>query len=143
MTKLTQSTAVAIATAASQIRDDWDHPGILHALRVEADRGTPAQDVFIALANLCANRDARTPGLLNKPGSWWNKPTGRIERRGDLDVPCPEHPDQPMPCQTCRAERYVPTDEDKAAWRRELAKAEQAAQERRADIEQRRQEATR
>ncbi len=97
MTKLTQAAAVAIATAAKQIRPDWDHPGILHALRTEADRGTQAEDVFIALANLCANTEARTPGLLNKPGSWWQKPAGRIERRGDHNVPCPDHPEHDMP----------------------------------------------
>ena len=96
--KLTQAAAVAIATAAKQIRPDWDHPGILHALRTEADRGTQAEDVFIALANLCANRDARTPGLLNKPGAWWTKPSGRIERRGDHDTPCPDHDDHVYPC---------------------------------------------
>lgn len=99
MTRLTQATAVAFATAASQVRPDWDHPGILHALRVEADRGTPAEDVFVALANLCDNRDARTPGLLNKPGSWWTKPAGRVVRRGDHNVPCPEHDGaHDMPC---------------------------------------------
>jgi hypothetical protein len=97
MTKITQAAAVAIATAAHAIRKDWDHPGILHALRTEADRGTQAEDVFIALANLCANTEARTPGLLNKPGTWWTKPAGRIERRGDHNVKCPEHPDHDMP----------------------------------------------
>lgn len=95
--KLTQAAAVAIATAAKQIRPDWDHPGILHALRTEADRGTHAEDVFIALANLCGNTEARTPGLLNKPGSWWQKPAGRIERRGDHNVKCPDHPEHDMP----------------------------------------------
>jgi hypothetical protein len=99
MTKLTQATAVAMSTAASMVRADWDHPGILHALRIEADRGTHAEDVFVALANLCANREARTPGLLNKPGAWWQKPAGRIERRGDHNVPCADHPDHDMPCQ--------------------------------------------
>lgn len=99
MTKLTQATAVAIATAASQVRGDWDHPGILAALRVEADKGTSAEDVFVAIANLCANPEARTPGLLNKPGSWWTKPAGRIVRRGDHNVPCPDHPtEHDMPC---------------------------------------------
>lgn len=96
--KLTQATAVAIATAASQIRDDWDHPGILHALRVEAERGTPAADVFVALANLARNPHARTPGLLNKPGRHWTTTDGHIERRGDHNQPCPDHPDQAMPC---------------------------------------------
>ena len=52
MTKITQAAAVAISTAASQVRPDWDHAGILHAIRIEADRGTPLEDVFIAVANL-------------------------------------------------------------------------------------------
>ena len=122
MTKLTQAAAVAISTAAAQIRPEWDHPGILHALRVEADKGTPAEDVFIALANLCSNREARTPGLLNRPGAWWQKPTGRIERRGDHNVPCPEHPtEHDMPCPV----PPEPVDLDAAGreWRAALAAA--------------------
>ena len=146
MTKLTQSTAVAIATAASQIRGDWDHPGILHALRVEADKGTPAEDVFIALANLCSNREARTPGLLNKPGSWWQKPGGRIERRGDHNVPCPDHPKYSMPC-PAPSHRGDMTPEQVAAaaaeCRRIAAAKTDEARAKRAEIETRRQEATR
>lgn len=146
MTKLTQATAVAIATAASQVRGDWDHPGILHALRTEADRGTPTEDVFIAIANLAANPEARTPGLLNKPGSWWQKPAGRIERRGDHNQTCPDHGNHSMPC-THPDHRGDMTPEDVAAaaaeCRRIAAEAKAAAQARRADIETKRQESVR
>ncbi len=100
--RLTQATAVAIATAASQLRDDWDHPGILAALRVEAERGTPAAEVNVALANLIRNPHARTPGLLNKPGRHWTSADGHIERRGDHDQACPDHPEQTHPCPECR-----------------------------------------
>jgi hypothetical protein len=103
--KLTQATAVAIATAVSQVRPDWDHPGILAALRIEADRGTPDVDVFVAIANLARNREARTPGLLNKPGRHWSTQDGPTVRRGDLDVACPDHPEHSHPCPTCKAER--------------------------------------
>lgn len=142
MTKLTQATAVAIATAASQVRGDWDHAGILHALRVEADKGTHAEDVFVALARMCRRKDVRTPGFLNQPGSHWDDERGdQVRRRGDHNQPCPAHPDHPMPC-THRDHDgdMTPEDIEQLNWR---AIAETARQEDLAAREARRQEATR
>ena len=98
--KLTQAAAIALATAATQVRPEWQHAGILAALKVEADKGAHVEDVFVALARVCRNRDARTPGFLNTPGPHWDRNDGtRVERRGDHNVPCPDHPDEhDMPC---------------------------------------------
>ena len=147
MTKLSQATAVAIATAASQVRQDWDHGGILHALRIEADKGTHAEDVFAALAEICRRPDVRTPAFLNQPGSHWKRLSGEgIPRRGDNDVRCDLHPDHVMPC-THRDHLGDMTPEQiaeaAAECRRVAAQAQADAQTRRAEIENRRQEATR
>lgn len=98
--KLTQAAAIALATAATQIRPEWQHAGILAALKVEADKGTSAEDVFVALARICRRPDVHTPGFLNTQGTHWTRDDGkRIERRGDHNQPCPDHPgEHDMPC---------------------------------------------
>ena len=40
---MTRAQEVAIATAVQQLRPDWDHPGIVAALRAAQAHGTPAE----------------------------------------------------------------------------------------------------
>jgi hypothetical protein len=105
MTTMTRVQAEALAAFITRIRPEWRPAGILAAL----EKAAPTADVFDvarALVNLAAEPGVLTPGLLPGPGPHWRKPGGeRIERRGDLDVPCPDHPEHSHPCPTCKAER--------------------------------------
>ena len=83
----------------------WDLAGI----RVALDRcgGQPCEIAAAAFA-AAANPTIRTPGMIPLPGAHWPVINGtHVAPRRSYNIPCHAHPDQPMPCATCRAE-YVP-----------------------------------
>ncbi len=98
----------------------WDMAGIVAAIRkAEAVADSGVQLAAAALA-VAANPEAKTPGLIARPGRHWpelgdgkRRPPTRIT----TDVPCPDHEGQTMPCPDCRAESRPPTDDDLAAAR--------------------------
>ena len=70
---MTRAQEVAIATAVQQLRPDWDHPGIVAALRAAQAHGTPAE-VAAAACRLAGDTNTRTPGRLKDPGAHWKAP---------------------------------------------------------------------
>jgi DNA-binding transcriptional regulator YdaS (Cro superfamily) len=70
---MTRAQEVAIATAVQQLRPDWDHPGIVAALRAAQAHGTPAE-VAAAAGRLASNLKLRNPGMLSQPGAHWRAP---------------------------------------------------------------------
>ena len=99
----TRVQAEALATFVRQLRPDWDHPGIVHAIgRCHREA---LSEIAVALIRLAENGQAKTPALLPEPGRHWMRaavgdaPAGPNLRNS---IPCHVHPDQVMPCPTCR-----------------------------------------
>lgn len=85
---MTQAQAQALAAFVWRIRDDWDQPGILAAIRKAGTLGTPAE-IGTALCRLAGNRELRTPALLSEPGPHWHE-TSVASRV--WPVMCEQHP---------------------------------------------------
>lgn len=121
---MTRAQAVAIATAVQQVRPEWDHPGILAALRAAQAHGTPAE-VAAAAFRLAGNLQVRTPGMLAQPGAHWKAPAEGGPTVSVVVTRCPEHPEHPAArCPACDSRRgEVDHDAGVAAVREALAKA--------------------
>jgi hypothetical protein len=79
----------------------WDVPGIEAA--IERCGGTPC-DIIAALFTLAGDPNARTPGLLPRPGKHWPVRDGHTTAPATPNrTPCHEHPGQSWPCPECEA----------------------------------------
>ena len=88
----------ALATLTTRLRPDWDHPGIVAAILRAADKGAPL-DIAHALLTLAEDNQLRSPALLAADGRHWLRRDGRpTGPRTTSNVPCPDHPEQDMPC---------------------------------------------
>lgn len=86
---------------------DWDVPGIKDALA--RCGGEPCHIAAAAFAS-AANPEHRTPGMIPLPGAHWPVIDGeRVEPARSYNMRCHDHPDQVMPCATCRAEMVPAT----------------------------------
>ena len=101
---MTRAQEVAIATAVQQLRPDWDHPGIVAALRAAQAHGTPAE-VAAAAFRLAGNLKVRTPGMLAQPGKHWRAPADGGPTVSVVRTMCGLHPEHPaLNCPRCEAE---------------------------------------
>ena len=95
--------AEKLATFVRDLRPDWDHPGIVHA--IGRCKREPLSEVAVALIRLAENGQAKTPALLPEPGRHWtraaldDRPAGPNLRNLDL---CPEHGNPRPDCLDCR-----------------------------------------
>ena len=97
MTRLTQPLAQRLAEFIHMARGDWNTPGILKALE-QASTTSDALAIARALVNIADDPSVKTPAFLTRPGSHWRNPAGEIPpRRGEHNVPCPDHPEHDMP----------------------------------------------
>jgi len=121
---LTRAQEVAIATAVQQLRPDWDHPGIVAALRAAQAHGTPAE-VAAAACRLAGDTNTRTPGRLKDPGAHWKAPAEGGPTVSVVVTRCPEHPEHPAArCPACDSRRgEVDHDAGVAAVREALRSA--------------------
>lgn len=96
---LTRPMAQRLAEFIHMTRPEWNTPGILSALE-QASTTTDALSIARALVNIADDPTVKTPGMLTRPGQHWRTPAGELPpRRGDHNVPCPDHPgDHDMPC---------------------------------------------
>lgn len=131
--------AEALATFITRVRPDWRHAGIVAA--IEKVKHEAPTDVARALVNLAEDMTLKTPALLAGPGGHWRKPDGTMPmRRGDNDIPCPEHPGHVQPCEPCKAGTRPPTPDELVALRAVIPDkhmSDKAARERLAKKEQR------
>ena len=98
---MTRAQEVAIATAVQQLRPDWDHPGIVAALRAAQAHGTPAE-VAAAACRLAGDTNTRTPGRLKDPGAHWKAPAEGGPTVSVVVTRCGEHPEHPAArCPEC------------------------------------------
>ena len=98
---MTRAQEVAIATAVQQLRPDWDHPGIVAALRAAQAHGTPAE-VAAAACRLACDLKLRNPGMLAQPGTHWRAPAEGGPTVSVVVTRCGEHPDHPAArCPAC------------------------------------------
>jgi hypothetical protein len=106
MTQMTKVQAEALTALITRLRPEWRPVGVMAALEKCAPTAD-AFDVCRALVNLAQDPTVLTPGLLDKPGPHWRKPSGDMPgRRGDHDVRCGEHPNQILPrCTECEEEK--------------------------------------
>lgn len=119
--------------------EPWSTEGVAKALRTTA--GSPGS-VLAAAALAAEDPSLRAPSEKALLVHWPKNAT--TERPTPRWTPCGEHPDEnALNCAKCKAQTYQPTDADKRAWRDELAKARHEAEQHRADIETKRQEANR
>jgi len=105
MSSTTRVSAEKLATFVRQLRPDWDHPGIVHAIgRCQRE---PLSEIAVALIRLAENGQAKTPALLPEPGRHWKRaalddtPAGPNTRNLDL---CPDHGNPRRDCLDCRRE---------------------------------------
>ena len=104
---MTRAQEVAIATAVQQLRPDWDHPGIVAALRAAQAHGTPAE-VAAAACRLASNLKLRNPGMLSQPGAHWSVPTQGGPTVSVIQTRCGEHPEHPAArCPLCETRGEV------------------------------------
>ena len=97
MTRLTQPMAQRLAEFIHMARGDWNTPGILKALE-QAPTTPDALAIARALVNIADAPSVKTPAFPPRPGSHWRNPAGEIPpRRGDHNIPCPDHPEHDMP----------------------------------------------
>jgi hypothetical protein len=95
---ITQTQAEALAAFVCRVRSDWDHPGVMAAIKKARDLG-PAAAVGAALCRLAENRDLRTPALLAEPGPHWGATTVATRQPPSM---CPDHPtSRILDCQEC------------------------------------------
>ena len=121
---MTRAQEVAIATAVQQLRPDWDHPGIVAALRAAQAHGTPAE-IAAAACRLAGDTNTRTPGRLKDPGAHWKAPAEGGPTVSVVVTRCPEHPEHPAArCPACDSRRgEVDHDAGVAAVREALRSA--------------------
>ena len=121
---MTRAQEVAIATAVQQLRPDWDHPGIVAALRAAQAHGTPAE-VAAAACRLAGDTNTRTPGRLKDPGAHWKAPAEGGPTVSVVVTRCGEHPEHPAArCPACDSRRgEVDHDAGVAAVREALRSA--------------------
>lgn len=100
--RIDRAQAEALAAFIIRVRTDWSHGGVMAAIGKVTD--ADPLDIARALVNLAADPTALTPALLEKPGPWWRNPDSRNVAPPRNSMRCHEHPDQEMPCATCRAE---------------------------------------
>lgn len=109
---VTQAEAQSLAAFIVRIRDDWDHPGVVAAIRKASALGSAA-DIGVALCRLAGNRELRTPATLADPGPHWRDTT--VGKR-DLPAMCPEHPaEKAGHCRECVSRAVQPTGAVRAA----------------------------
>jgi len=108
---MTRAQEVAIATAVQQLRPDWDHPGIVAALRAAQAHGTPAE-VAAAACRLAGDTNTRTPGRLKDPAHW-KAPAEGGPTVSVVVTRCPEHPEHPAArCPACEEANRGEVDHD-------------------------------
>lgn len=124
---MTRAQEVAIATAVQQLRPDWDHPGIVAALRAAQAHGTPAE-VAAAACRLAGDTNTRTPGRLKDPGAHWKAPAEGGPTVSVVVTRCGDHPEHPaLGCPQCREEKRGVDHAAHAANLRESLRAAKAA----------------
>lgn len=87
MMRMTETEAQALAAYLGRVRPDWDHPGIIAALKKAAPLG-PSAAVAAAACRLAENLELRTPAILDKPGAHWAGTTIASRQAPSM---CPEH----------------------------------------------------
>jgi hypothetical protein len=110
--ELTSDQTAQLASFTHSIRDDWDIPGILHALGTARLRvgATPA-DIAIATIKAAAQPSNRTPAIIPLDGDHWrehNRPltTPQPPRRC---AACSEYHGPGQPCPTRSHSDYAAT----------------------------------
>lgn len=88
MMRMTEVEAQALAAFLGRVRPDWDHPGIMAALKKATHLGSSAA-VAAAACRLAENLELRTPAILEKPGPHWGGTTVATRQTPSM---CPEHP---------------------------------------------------
>ena len=135
--KITRAQAEALAAFIIRVRADWRQAGVSASMEKCPDEYP--LDIARALINLAADATVQTPGLLHSAGPHWLRPDGKsTPRKGDNNIPCPEHTGQTMPCRRCTEGTRPPTPDELAEIREAYQAKGRERREERAEIEKRR-----
>lgn len=109
----TPDEARAIGHAISALRPTWLATSVASGIMRHVPT-RPARDVMLALVVAAYDPSAETPGVLTKPGPWWDA-VDAVNRRQTGTVTaeptwsrCPDHGSRVPPegvCRSCEAER--------------------------------------
>lgn len=109
MSQISRAEAEALAAFIARARPDWDHPGIVAAIKKAAHCGTPLE-IGVALCIIAKDRSLRTPALLAEKGRHWTQDGTPVGPNASNDTPCGIHR-LSLPCRLCReAEEAHPID---------------------------------
>ena len=106
---MTKTEAERVAAMAHALRPDWPVKSLMTILADFAS--TPYQDAATQLAYLATDPTTVTPARFREDGPWRKiayAARGEEPARSN-NMRCHEHPDQVMPCATCRAEMVPAT----------------------------------
>ena len=104
-----------LAAMANQLRPDWPVNSL--TTFISRHRSRAYRDLAVALAWVATDAHTNTPARLDEAGPWWRAATagdGSLPPR-HYRVTCDEHPDQDMPCATCKQEAEAMTQDAHAA----------------------------
>ncbi|KNX38075.1 hypothetical protein [Luteipulveratus halotolerans] len=96
--RLTQQQGKRLCELVHLLRRDWDLPGIETAVR-EAAKDATAVDVCVAAIRAAGNSEAKTPGLIPRPGAHWSQ-TPKGEQRQHSTC---AHGNRQRVCDECNA----------------------------------------
>lgn len=126
MSQITKTEAEALAAYICRVRGDWDHPGVVAAIRKAAHCGTPLE-IGVALCTIAKDRSLRTPALLAEKGRHWTQEGAPVGPNASNDTPCGIHR-LSLPCPACREDEDAnPIDPDALAQLLAQTRAEVAA----------------
>jgi hypothetical protein len=98
-----ENEADRLAAMATALRPDWPLASIRTLLARPEVANRSRRDVAVALAWVACESATKTPARVLEAGPWWQAANHERTGRTSYDVPCPDHPDEVLPCGRCAA----------------------------------------
>lgn len=117
--------AQRLAGAINSLRPEWPCKSLATFIATKLD-ARAYLDAAVALTWVAADPTTKTPARVLEAGPWWKATAAADTTYRPNLPPCPEHPDQTLPCGRCRHEA---ASADAAAGLERLRAEREAARE--------------